>query len=739
MASDLLQPLVDGGILEPLDRALVRRALQRIGTTPDDHPAWAFPLALALRAPRLGHTHLRIDEEFPRHPREVLEEGLEDRVPGADSTCLPEWPDPRTWAEELSRCPLVRVFPELGDPLPEGPQASPEDPRALWVLVRDDREARLYLERFWDAERRFLRQVADRLAGGPGSGPEGAGSPVLAVRPGDLPAVREDLEVLLPIRDPNGAGGVLDQRLALIQGLSAPFLVLTGGPGTGKTTTIASFLGLCFRQARRLGLPGDPPIQVRAMAPTGKAAARMTEAIRGRVEDLRKALTDQPTSVREDWEDVLRWMSVEAGTVHRLLRWSPREETFLHGLEHPLPADLVIVDEVSMLDLVLTVRLLDALPPGCRVLLVGDRDQLVSVQAGSVLGDLCRSGRPLDFGVGPDLGRLARSLLPGEPSRLGLGSPPAGPLPDALAVLRHSFRTGSDRNPLTRFVRRVQDLDDRASREALLSDARALASGLPPWPGPSSEGGPGDDPGIWLLEAEESLAGPRGTSPAGRTKAAWSREMRGLATGRWVAILEPALDAVKAATGEPAWRRAAAAALRSLQGFMILCSHRQGPRGSEECNRIVREALWARGLGGDGPWFSGQPVLVTENDYTTGLFNGDLGIVLPAPPGDSSGLTVCFAGGPDQGVRTFPPTRVPGLVPAFALTVHKSQGSEFDEVLFVGPLQDDPFLTREMIYTAVTRARRRVWLASTREAVAGALARRTRRDSGILPALWSEV
>ncbi|MBP7126874.1 exodeoxyribonuclease V subunit alpha [Myxococcota bacterium] len=739
MASDLLQPLVDGGILEPLDRALVRRALQRIGTTPDDHPAWAFPLALALRAPRLGHTHLRIDEEFPRHPREVLEEGLEDRVPGADSTCLPEWPDPRTWAEELSRCPLVRVFPELGDPLPEGPQASPEGPRALWVLVRGDREARLYLERHWDAERRFLRQVADRLAAGPGSGPEEAVGPGLAVRPEDLPAIREDLEVLLPIGDPEGAGGVLDQRLALIQGLSTPFLVLTGGPGTGKTTTVASFLALCFRQARRLGLPGDPPIQVRAMAPTGKAAARMTEAIRGQVGDLRERMADRPASVREDWEDVLRWMSVEAGTVHRMLRWSPREETFLHGPEHPLLADLVIVDEVSMMDLVLTVRLLDALPPGCRVLLVGDRDQLASVQAGSVLGDLCRAGRPLDFGVGPDLRRLARSLLPGEPSRLRLGSPPAGPLPDAVAVLRHSFRTGSDRNPLTRFIRQVQDLDDRASREALLSDTRALVSELPPWPESTGQPGPADEPGIWRIEAEETLAGLRGISPAGRGRSAWSREMRELATSRWAAILEPALDAVNTATGEPAWSRAAAAALRSLQGFMILCSHRQGPRGSEECNRIVRETLRARGLRGDGPWLAGQPVLVTENDYTTGLFNGDLGIVLPAPSGDSSGPVACFAGGPDQGIRTFPPTRVPGLVPAFALTVHKAQGSEFDEVLFVGPLQDDPFLTREMIYTALTRARRRVWLASTREAVAGALARRTRRDSGILAVLWPEA
>lgn len=739
MASDILQPLVDGGILEPLDRALVRRALQRIGTTPNEHPAWAFPLALALRAPRLGHTHLRIGGEFPRHPREILREGAIIGDPEAPDPPLPEWPDPGTWAGELSRCPLVRGIEGPGDPPPRDPEGSPEDPRALWVLVRDDREARLYLERYWDAERRFLRQVADRLATAPGPGLDGGPCPGLAVRPQDLPAIREDLEVLLPIREPEGADGVLDQRLALIQGLSAPFLVLTGGPGTGKTTTIASFLALCFRQARRLGLPGDPPIQVRAMAPTGKAAARMTEAIRGRIEDLRKALTDQPTSVREDWEDVLRWMSVEAGTVHRLLRWSPREESLLHGPEHPLPADLVIVDEVSMLDLVLTVRLLDALPPGCRVLLVGDRDQLVSVQAGSVLGDLCRSGRPLDFGVGPDLCRLARDLLPGEPSRLRLGSPPAGPLPDAVAVLRHSFRTGSDRNPLTRFVRRVQDLDDRASREALLSDARALASGLPPWPESTGEPGPADEPGIWLIEAEESLAGPRGTSPAGRTRAAWSREMRGLATGRWAAILEPALDAVKAATGEPGWSRAAAAALRSLQGFMILCSHRQGPRGSEECNRIVRETLRARGLRGDGPWLAGQPVLVTENDYTTGLFNGDLGIVLPAPSGDSSGPVACFAGGPDQGIRTFPPTRVPGLVPAFALTVHKAQGSEFDEVLFVGPLQDDPFLTREMIYTALTRARRRVWLASTREAVAGALARRTRRDSGILAVLWPEA
>lgn len=488
-------------------------------------------------------------------------------------------------------------------------------------LVLDD-QGRLYLQKYFS----FERTVADDLAGR-----------LTAPCAVDEAALQRALARCFPGREPDDA-----QRLAAATAARRPFAVITGGPGTGKTTTVTRLLAVL------LMLAGDAPPRIALAAPTGKAAARLGGAIRQATGELRAAGIDDALLAR---------IPAEASTLHRLLGWQPGDG-FRHHAGNPLPVDLLVIDEASMIDLSLMARLLAAVPRAARVVLLGDRDQLASVEAGNVLGDLCHPGRS---GQAGDATRpIARSIAVLTRSH-------RYPAHSGIGVLARAVNAGDADAALATFDRH------RDTTPWQTVAANALAAQV-------------------AQEVMQHLAGYRR-------------------------------------------QRAPADALRAFDGFRFLCALRDGPFGVDAINRLAERALEQAGLVDlRQRHYAGRPLLVTQNDYGVQLFNGDTGLVLP----DADGvLRAFFPPGDDQGVRQVALNRLPAHETCYAMTVHKSQGSEFDRVALVLPDADSPVLGRELVYTGITRAKSSVAVWAPRDVLAAAIVRRTQRSSGLRDALWS--
>ncbi|WP_305731437.1 exodeoxyribonuclease V subunit alpha [Trichlorobacter ammonificans] len=488
-----------------------------------------------------------------------------------------------------------------------------------------DRGGRLYLYRY----HRYERQLADDLLALAGS----------AAQPPDADRLAEGLERLFP-----DAGGPQPdrQRQAALTALHRRLSIISGGPGTGKTATVVRILALLLEQAA----DGLPP-RIALAAPTGKAAARLRESIRTARETL-------PCDER-----IRQLIPDRAVTLHRLLGTRPGSVRFRHCRDNPLPSDVVIVDEASMVSLPLMAKLTAALKPGARLILLGDRDQLASVEAGAVLGDICAGGDG--------------SAAAGEPS----------PLARTITVLTRTYR-----------FREGGGIGALAAAMNAGDGRRALA----------------------VLDGEQESVALRELPAPGELK----RELR-------QSVIDGFRPYLTAPTPEEALARFA--------DFRLLTPLRQGTLGVEGLNRLVEELLTDEGLIRPlGRWYAGRPVLVTVNAPALHLFNGDIGIAWPDPAAAGQ-LRVCFVD-PDGGSRWLAPARLPDHETAFALTVHKSQGSEFSRLLLLLPRQDSALLTRELLYTAVTRARERVELWGDRELLHAAISRRIERNSGLREALW---
>ena len=515
-----------------------------------------------------------------------------------------------------------------------------------------DGAGRLYLYRYALYQRKLARAVLDRLG---------------HVDHVDAAALRAGLQRLFPLSQPRTEPD--RQALAAEACVMRRFTIVTGGPGTGKTSTVTKVLVLLAEQAAALG---EPSPRMALVAPTGKAAQRASEAVARGLAEL-----DCHPDVRE----VAR---VEASTIHRLLGYQARTPSrFRFGADRPLPVDLVVCDETSMVDLGLLVKLVEAVPRGARLVLLGDRHQLASVDAGAVFGDLCAAAAVADDIPSPT--GISRPL--NEPGR----SP--APLRGHMVELRHSHRF-DDESALGRLGRAIRagDADDALS----------------------------------LLHAPFSLAP---TDPAAIVASALgSEESVVVHVEAKGAALERALDAyashfAASCLGE----RAADARLSRIGGLRLLAAHRGGRAGVGWLNAGVERRLAA--LGAIAPrgrlHYEGRPILVTENDYRVGLWNGEVG--LEAHRGGR--LEALF--GATAGTRGLPLSRLPSHETAYAMTVHRSQGSEFERVLLVLPEEPSPLCTRELVYTAATRARRVLCVVGPAEVFRQALAVRVARMSGL--------
>ena len=614
-ASGLLLEFNEAGVLVGADVHVAQR-LAELAAVSDD--AVVLAAAFAVRAPRLGHVF--VDLATIQHTATV---DVDDPV---DLAALP-WPEPADWVERVASSPLVG----------------------------QDRPLRLsgsglYLDRYWSEE----QQVAGDLEA------------LANAAPADIGVLASGISRLFPGDDPDN-----DQKLAAAAAVLRRLAVVAGGPGTGKTTTVARIVALLEEQAAAAG--AAPPL-VALAAPTGKAAARLQDAVHEEAARL-----DVDPAIRA------RLLRLNASTLHRLLGWKPGSHSrFRHDRGNRLPFDVVIVDETSMVSLSLMARLAEAVRPDARLILVGDPGQLTSIEAGAVLGDI----------VGPATETLRMSsetrAAVSEASGVSVDAtdPPAGvSVGDGIVVLRRIHRFGGGIQRLAEAIR-IGDADGAIS--ALTDEPEDI---------------------LWIpVDAADPLA---------------------------LDDLQPICDGA-VATGRAVIEAArlgdAATALERLGTFRVLCAHRRGPHGVATWMPRIESWLAAEvpGFASEGLWYVGRPLLVTQNDHAIRLYNGDTGVVVTSK---STGRPTAAFERQGEAV-TFSPTRLAAVETVYAMTVHKSQGSQFDTAAVVLPEPTSPILTRELLYTAVTRAKTRLILAGAEESVRAAVDRPIARASGLRGRLW---
>ena len=544
-------------------------------------------------------------------------------------------------AEVLSQCSTVSTV------------STGSDSSALFVIHHH----RLYLNRYFTYEQQLLSQIQSRVTR---SG-LAAGDTLSAAIRALFPESHQRFDSGDKMAAEANAGestGIDWQAVAAATACLQPFCVITGGPGTGKTTTVTKLLSALLND--------NPDLRIALAAPTGKAAARMTESIRQARERGSLPHADAIPS--------------ESFTLHRLLGWSP--SGFRFNRHRCLPYDCVVIDEASMIDLPMMAHLMNALSDKARLILLGDRDQLASVEAGSVLADLCDAGT--EHGPEPEFAARIQALTGQDISAYAEATEHSAhsalPMQNVVVQLRksHRFRSDSGIGALARAVNR--------------GDATAAMSAF------------ADYADIGWLNPES---------------AEWQDKV---ITGyrRFCELVNNAAD--------PGW------ILDAFDQFRVLAALRTGPWGIEETNRQIERLLNKAGLLKNTAqlWYPGRAIMIDRNDYDIGLFNGDIGIMVRWQGEDR----VVFRG-QEGDLRFLSPGRLPSHETAFAMTVHKSQGSEFDEVLLLLPPRWQQVITRELVYTAITRAKKNFWCQAGSACWQQAIISRTERASGLRDALWS--
>lgn len=592
-ATGLLRGFNKAGVLAAADVHVARR-LGGLGEETDEGVLLAA--ALAVRAVRHGSVCVALSTVSSTvQPEEPLDPAADRRL---------EWPEPAGWLAACAGSPLVAVGDAGDEPVTGRPLR----------LVGD----LLYLDRYWRQEQLVRRELDARST--------------RSFEPADPAALRDALAGQFSTPAPDL------QRLAAAMSALRSVTVIAGGPGTGKTFTVDKVLELI--RSQQDGQQGEP--RVALAAPTGKAAARLEEAV-----------------------------GAEAKTLHRLLGRSPDSRSrFRHNRENRLPYDVVVVDETSMVSLTLMARLLEAMRPDARLVLVGDPNQLASVEAGAVLGDLVERPTP----AGSEIPALLRDLAGPDMEAADDES-----LRRGVVHLTRPYRYGPEIGEL---AAAVQDANADRVLDVLRSEQEAVS---------------------FVDSADEHVAYGLG----------------GLRTD----VVDAARELSEAArVGD------ATVAVSQLNRHRLLCAHRRGPFGverwSDEVERWTADALGRPSR--DGEWYVGRPVLVTANDYEVEVFNGDTGVVID---GGERGPVVAFTRGKEPWLVS--PHRLSSVQTVHAMTVHRAQGSQFERVTLLLPSADSPVLTRELFYTAITRAEKRVRVIGTEDAVRAAVSRPIVRASGL--------
>lgn len=622
-------PLVDTGVLSLSDVHTVDR-LGRLANESDTDVLAA--LAFAVRAPRLGHTGVRLLQ-----------------IGGLSAAAACAWPeDLEGWATRVASSPLV-ASGAAGPFVFDG---------GLLQLTR-------------------MATYEGRLAAG------------LRARASYLPRESLDVRSLAGVLDGLFPGVPADdpQKLAAALSVLSRTTIISGGPGTGKTTTIRKVLLALYAESQRNGVEAP---RVALAAPTGKAAARMRQSLCSR-----KDADADPA-----WDAGWAWLkTLPAVTLHRLLGWQPRTPSrYRHGPENPLAADVVVVDEASMVDVAMMCKLVEAVAPNARLVLLGDRNQLASVEAGCALADITAgtgsSGIRLPTAAAD---RIAEVL--GSAAVKGRGSSDAPAIGGGMVHFTTAFRFTN--KALEAPIYALADASNVADADAPPHLARALEGLLR-----------SGDPSVEHV--------PHG--PGGLDANVLKRIVHAYA-----AVLKPLVS-------DPRSVGVQGEALRQIDALRVLAAHRKGTFGVEGLNATIVAALKALlpDTPQHGPWWVGRVVLVTENDYEHGLWNGDIGIATR----DAEGWAVVFPAEVASGVKRVAVTSMPAHETAFAMTIHKSQGSQFEHAYVVLPERGTQLLTRELVYTGISRAQGRLTLCGSADVLKSALDVRVVRATSLQARLW---
>jgi exodeoxyribonuclease V alpha subunit len=578
------------------------------------------------------------ETEQTEQPELLLAATLTSAAVGSGHVCLPldqagelsvqldrkKIPAPDKWRQLLLASPVTG---EPGETVP---------------LILD-RLNRLYLYRFFQYEQRIAADLLRRAAELSPIDPQQAGQLLGQLFPGSKKAATADY-----------------QQMAAAQALLKPLLVISGGPGTGKTHTVARILALI--QALHGKSQQDNRLRIALAAPTGKAAARLEESIR----TAKKSIAGQFAPAIPE----------KAQTLHRLLGYRPNAAAFRFNRNNPLPLDLLVLDEASMIDVVMMAALLEALPPAARLILLGDRNQLASVEAGSLFGDLCGSGS-LSWSS-----RLCQQMEELTGAKELPDSTAAAAIADSVILLQTSYRF-QDNSGIGRLAAAVNS--------GSVAEVDRVAEQ--------------DFPDLLVVRCR------------GRERHQWLEQeiIRGFTAMLTAPNLEQGFSA--------------------MEEFRFLCALRNGPAGVTGINRLTARVLRKAGLiDSDTEWYQGKPVIIRRNQYEMQLFNGDTGILWP----DGEGRLRAWFKRADNSLYPVTPARLPEHDTAYAITIHKAQGSEFDRVLLLLPEEDSRVLSRELIYTGITRAKQQLTLCSDRTILHSAVQQRTLRYSGLADMLWLE-